>query len=251
MKIGAQLYTVRHACKDLDSFAETLKRVADMGYTTVQVSGTCAYEGQWLKDELDKNGLKCVITHADGFLNGQEALDDLCRKHKIFDCRNLGLGSYNFRCEEYKENYAKFVSDYLPVARRIKENGQYFMYHNHDGEFQKIDGQTLIRRMAQDFAPDELGFTLDTFWVQAGGANPAEYIRELAGRVPCIHLKDYQYERKYAVIGEGNINFDAVAAAAEAAGTEYMLVEQDNCYDEDPFECLKRSCQYLKAMGLE
>ena len=52
MKIGAQLYTVRHACKDLDSFAETLKRVADMGYTTVQVSGTCDYEAEWLAEQL-------------------------------------------------------------------------------------------------------------------------------------------------------------------------------------------------------
>ena len=38
MKIGAQLYTLRDSCKDLESFAETLKKVADIGYTTVQVS---------------------------------------------------------------------------------------------------------------------------------------------------------------------------------------------------------------------
>ena len=37
MKIGAQLYTVRDFCKTLDGFSETLKKVADIGYTTVQV----------------------------------------------------------------------------------------------------------------------------------------------------------------------------------------------------------------------
>ena len=28
---------------------------------------------------------------------------------------------------------------------------------------------------------------------------------------------------------------------AEAAGTRYMLVEQDDCHVEDPIECLRRS----------
>ena len=49
MKTGAQFYTVRDFCKDLDGFAETLKKVADIGYKTVQISGTCAYEPEWLK----------------------------------------------------------------------------------------------------------------------------------------------------------------------------------------------------------
>lgn len=54
-----------------------------------------------------------------------------------------------------------------------------------------------------------------------------------------------------AVVGEGNINFDRIFKEAEAAGTEYMLVEQDDCNGEDPFECLRRSYNNLKAWGFE
>ena len=54
MKVGVQLFTVNQHCKDLDSFSETLKKIADIGYTVVQVSGTCDYEGEWLKEQLDK-----------------------------------------------------------------------------------------------------------------------------------------------------------------------------------------------------
>ena len=32
---------------------------------------------------------------------------------------------------------------------------------------------------------------------------------------------------RMAPVGQGNINFDAVLAAAEQVGTEYLLVEQD------------------------
>ena len=85
--------------------------------------------------------------------------------------------------------------------------------------------------------------------MQAGGGDPAQWIEKLSGRVPCIHLKDFAYGRKMAVLGEGNINFDRVFEKAEAAGTRYLLVEQDDCNGEDPLLCLRRSFDYLKSRG--
>lgn len=125
------------------------------------------------------------------------------------------------------------------------------MYHNHDQEFKRYDGKLVLESLSELFDADEMGFTLDTFWIAAGGADPAMWIRKLRERVPCIHLKDFAYGRKMAVIGEGNINFDGVFYAAESAGTRYMLVEQDDCGGEDPFECLSRSYGYLKSVGFE
>lgn len=60
MRIGAQLYTVRDFCKTLEDFSETLKRIADIGYTTVQVSGTCDFEPRWLDDELKGTALNAL-----------------------------------------------------------------------------------------------------------------------------------------------------------------------------------------------
>jgi len=87
--------------------------------------------------------------------------------------------------------------------------------------------------------------------VQVGGGDPGWWLEHFKGRVPVIHLKDYAYGPTMAVLGEGNINFDRVFEKAETAGTKYMLVEQDKCNGEDPFECLARSYAYLKAHGFE
>ena len=246
MKIGAQFYTVRDYCKELDGFAETLKKVAEIGYRYVQISGTCPYEAEWLKNELDRNGLQCVLTHipADSLKN---ETDSVIRNHDVFGCRYVGLGFYSFG--DHLEKFDEFCEQFHPVARRLKDGGKYFMYHNHDQEFKKVGNQTLLQKLAEEFSAEEMGFTLDTFWVQAGGADPAQYLELLAGRIPCIHLKDYAYGRKMAVIGEGNINFDRVFEKAEAGGTEYMLVEQDDCGGKDPFECLKRSYENLNSFG--
>ena len=245
MRIGAQLYTVRDFCQTLDGFAEALRRVADMGYRYVQVSGTCPYEDAWLREQLDRNGLTCVLTHtpADRL---QSDLPKVLSDHAAFGCQRVGLGWYPF---DEKQGYEDFLRVYAPVARAIREGGGYFMYHNHDQEFKRLGGKLIIERLAEDIPAGEMGFTLDTFWVQAGGGDPAQWLERLSGRVPCIHLKDYAYGRRMAVLGEGNINFDRVFEKAAAAGTAYMLVEQDDCGGEDPFDCLKRSYDYLKARG--
>ena len=39
--------------------------------------------------------------------------------------------------------------------------------------------------------------------------------------------------------------------APERAGVEHILIEQDNCNGEDPFDCLARSYKYLTSLGLK
>lgn len=249
MEIGAQFYTIRDFCKTTEDFALSLRKVADIGYKNVQISGTCEYDPQWLKEQLDANGLKCVLTHiAKDKLKADAA--QVAKDHQVFDCDYVGLGAYGFK-EEKGESMEDFLATYRPIAQTLKDNGKYFMYHNHDHEFRKLNGKLILEQIAENVPAELMGFTLDTYWVQVGGGDPAQWIERLSGRLPCIHLKDCAYQQKMAVVGEGNINFDRVFEKAAVAGTKYMLVEQDKCYEEDPFECLRRSYQFLKAHGFE
>lgn len=247
MQIGAQLYTVRDFCKTTVGLAEALKRVADIGYRTIQLSGTCAFDAEWLQARLRETDLRCVLTH----ISPARLLEDtemVAREHELFGCHNVGLGHFSFNGKS-GQTYEDFLKLYRPVTEALQRNRKYFMYHNHDHELSRENGKTILERLAEDFSAEKLGFTLDTFWVQAAGGDPAQWLEKLSGRVPCIHLKDFSYGRKMSVIGEGNINFDRVFEKAEAAGTKYMLVEQDDCNGEDPFDCLKRSYEYLKSRG--
>ena len=254
MVIGAQLYTVRDFTKTPEAFAETLARVADIGYRTVQVSGTCPYEAEWLRAELDKNGLTCVLTHtAASALTGDT--DKVCRDHEIFGCRNVGLGAVPGG-KLTDEVYEQFVADFLPVAKRIRENGKRFFYHNHAFEFSRDqNGRRFIERLTEDFPEELLSITLDTYWVQFAGADPAAWIRKLRGRMECIHLKDmtatFKNGNRMAPVGYGNMDFDAILSAAEDACAKYLLVEQDDCYEEDPFTCLEKSYRYLISIGMK
>lgn len=247
MVIGAQLYTVRAHTQTLEDLAESLKKAADIGYRTVQISGTCPFDPAWLKARLEENGLRCVLTHtpADRITGEPEMI---AREHDVFGCDYVGLGWCGFDPAQ-GQSVEKFVETYTEAAGVLKNHGKYFTYHNHAGEFRRENGKRIMEHLMERIPADLMGFTVDTYWVQVGGGDPAQWLERLAGRIPCIHLKDYAYGQKMAVVGEGNLNFDRIFEKAESGGTKYMLVEQDDCYGEDPFDCLKRSFEYLKACG--
>lgn len=255
MRIGAQLYTVRDYTKDLSSFSQTLERIADIGYKVVQVSGTCKFEAEWLKNELSKNGLTCAVTHISADSIAQET-DKVITDHDTFGCRYIGIG-YLCQFKDGTEDVKKMRDKFMPAAKKFKENGHKLCLHNHQFEFQRFGEKkkTIIELLADEFKPDELSFILDTYWAQFAGADPAEVIRSLSGRVECVHLKDMavgsDFQPCMTPIYEGNINFDSILKACEDSGTEYLLVEQDNTNGEDPFDCLRRSYENLKAKGLE
>ncbi len=245
MQIGAQFYTVRDFCKDTASLSETLKKVADIGYRSVQLSGICECDPDWLKAELDKNGLVAPLTHTDS-KKLYEMPDKVTDAHKILGSKYVGLGWCNIK----EMGMDEFCKTYLPAADYYADNGLQFMYHNHDLEFEKLDGKLILMQLAERFSARQLMFTVDTFWAQAGGYDPAKLLYDLKGRTPCIHLKDMTYNRKMEAVGEGNMNWDDILKAAEDCGVEYAFVEQDNCNGEDPFDCLLRSYEYLKSKGL-
>ena len=253
MVIGAQFYTIRQFTQNLYDFSESLKKVADMGYTTVQISGTCPYEAEWLQEQLKNSGLSCVLTHvsADSVLQDTE---QVCRNHDMFDCKNIGIGCMpGFNATD--EIYDRFLTDFKPAAEKIKAAGHKLFYHNHGFEFGRSkDGRLFMDKLLDDFSPELLGITFDTYWAQFGGADPAAWIEKLTGRVECLHLKDMTIvdkTQRIAPVGWGNMNFERILAAAETAQSKYLLVEQDQCYEEDPFACLKKSYDYLTSLGLK
>lgn len=258
MEIGAQLFTVHDFTKDLKSFEDTLRRVAEIGYKYVQVSGTCDYNAKWLRDKLNQYGLKCIITHTnpDKILNAPEYVID---EHNTFDCKYIGLGAMPFLWDKtvpIEKVFSDFMENYMPVAKKFKDAGKLLMYHNHDLEFVKDPklNKTYYDRLIDETDPELLGFTVDTYWVQAGGASPADTIRKLKGRCPVVHFKDYLLSRdeepkvRLAACGDGNIDFSKVIEACHDADVQYAMVEQDNCYGEDPFKCLERSFKHLNRL---
>ena len=123
------------------------------------------------------------------------------------------------------------------------------MYHNHDFEWEKYGNKRMIEYLQDEFP--QIGFILDTYWVQAAGGDSAAWLTKLSGRIPVIHFKDMSWfnnSRRMAEVMEGNLNWPAIFAACGPAGVEYAMVEQDDCNGKDPFEALRTSFNNLKGV---
>lgn len=248
MILGAQMYTLRRFMQSERDMEYSLAKVAQMGYTCVQISGGGAIEPKKLREICDKNGLKIVLTHTDP----ERILNDTGRvieEHDILGADYIGIGAMPERYRDPKFLF-RFAEDFGPAARRIKSAGKLLTYHNHNFEFERINGKRVIETLLESFKPDEMGFTLDTYWVQAAGADVLYWLDVLQDRIPCVHLKDMDvrgFQQIMAPVMEGNMNFQAILwKLAEMGGTKYLLVEQDEC-EGSPFDCLKKSYDNVSA----
>src|SRR6185437_13914213 len=90
-QIAAQLYTLRDYLKTPADIAQTLKKVAGLGYRSVQLSALGPIETNALKRILDDNGLSVCATHVN-FNELRDELDRVVDEHRTLGCKYVAIG---------------------------------------------------------------------------------------------------------------------------------------------------------------
>jgi sugar phosphate isomerase/epimerase len=249
-RIAAQLYTVRDHCKVPADIADTLHRIRAMGYRSVQASALGPVEPKELRRMLEGEGLVCCAAHEppESVLTEPERIAD---KMQAMGCPHIAY-SYPAGRDVSNADGVKSLCAALNKAGRVyAKSGIGFSYHNHAVEFQRVGKKTVLEWIYEKTDPKLLSSELDTYWVQAGGGDPVEWVKRLKGRLPLLHLKDYgvdaQSKPRMEEIGYGNLDWARMVPAALQSGCGWFIVEQDRDWEaEDPFRSLKMSFDYLK-----
>lgn len=241
-------YTIRDSIKDPAGVAKSMKRIREIGYRAVQISGMGPIDEAELKRILDGEGLVCCATHEPGprILNETGAVVERLRK--------LGTRhtAYPYPAGETLET----LDDALSLAARINRAGKVIhdaglvlSYHNHHIEFRRFGGRTLLEILYEETDPRYLQGEIDTYWVQYGGGDAVRWCERLTKRLPLLHMKDYSINKEnqptFAEIGAGNLDWPLIVKTAEAAGCEWYIVEQDICAG-DPFDSLAQSFRFIQ-----
>ena len=266
-KVGIQLFSVRDEMeRDMDA---TLAKIKEIGYDYVEPAGYFGKSADEFKALLDKHGLTAISVHQGPQDFWRDAETNINYLKKI-GAKYCAIPWYSV--EEFKERFDETMEKFTSLGKMLKENGIQLLYHNHDFEFQKIDGEYIIDKMYKTIPADILQPEFDTCWVNYGGEDPAKFLAKYADRkIDVVHLKDFvcqgfvkgpvygligeggnegdnsgESEFKFKPVGYGVQNFASILESCEKIGAEYLIVEQDQWYDEDPFECAKKSREYLK-----
>ncbi|MSR82555.1 MAG: sugar phosphate isomerase/epimerase [Candidatus Latescibacteria bacterium] len=249
--IAAQLYTLREYLKTPSDIASSLKKVRQLGYEAVQVSGLGPIEPAQLKDAADQAGVRIIATHI-GFERIRNEPQAVIADHQLWACRHVAIGGLP---AEYRneEGFHRFAVEASAAARPLVEAGLTFSYHNHSFELERFGGRTALEILYAESDPQVFSAEIDTYWIQHGGGNPVSWLHSLRDRCYLVHLKDMAMkgsQQLYAEVGEGNLEWPAILGACREAGVEWYIVEQDTC-QRDPFESLGISLINLRRLGLQ
>lgn len=250
-RIAAQLYTLREFTKTPEDIAETMKKVRAIGYEAVQVSGMGPIDPDELRKIVDGEGLTICATHI-GYDRMKNETAKVIEEHYVIGCKHPAIGGLP---QDYRngDGFHKFAKEVSEVAKKLAEGGLTFSYHNHSFEFEKFGDKVGLEILRTESDPKYVNFEIDTYWVQHGGGDPAEWITKCKGRIPLLHLKDMGNKGGQPLmmeIGEGNLNWPRILDAAKKSGVEWYIIEQDVC-QRDPFESLAISLRNVKAMGIK
>jgi sugar phosphate isomerase/epimerase len=122
-------------------------------------------------------------------------------------------------------------------------------YHNHFWELASIDGRVALTELFE-LAGTNIVAEVDTYWAQVGGADPAQYVKELGDRVRFLHVKDGpadSHESAMVAVGAGQVDVPAILTANPAV--QWHIVELDRC-DTDMYTAVADSARYLAGVGL-
>jgi sugar phosphate isomerase/epimerase len=241
--IGVQLYTLREELAH--DVRGVLERLAEIGYIGVEPFGGLNHqEAAAIINEL---GLKVESAHAPvplGETRGK-ALDMAA----AYGYKRMIIPSIPPADFETVDGIKK-AADLLNQANLVAvENGLELGYHNHWWEVQLVDGRPAIKILLEYLDPTVF-LQVDTYWVQAGGLDPAQLVTELGERAPLLHIKDGPAVKgePMVAVGDGVVDIPAIIRAG-AGVTEWLIVELDACAS-DMMTAVERSYQYLIQEGL-
>jgi sugar phosphate isomerase/epimerase len=259
--IGLQLYTIRDAMKT--DVPGSLKKVSDAGYKYVELASYAdgkfyGYEPADFKKLVNDLGMEILSSHtqveAKGITldNAQKMAEDHAKIGVKYCIQPWVVEEARTTIASYK----KMVADWNKVGGIMKNHGIQFGYHNHNFEFNTVEGKIpYFDIMLAELDKDLVTMEIDLFWTTKAGQNPVDIFRKYPGRFQLFHMKDmYTKEAPYfttvgeddfAPVGAGIINFKEILAAKDIAGMKYMIVEQDLSKEGLPFEDIKTSIKNL------
>lgn len=240
---GVQLYTVRDSmATDVE---KTLQGIAGIGYTEVEFAGYFTHPATEIREMLNRYGLSSPSTH----VNGETVQDD---PNPFVDlAAEIG---HDYVTIAYMQPENRQTADdwkrWAEVANRLGEacrkNGMRAAYHNHDFEFQAVDGVVPFEVLLNETDADNLDFEVDFFWVREAGKDIRDILTMAPERMTMSHIKDRNVAGHMVDVGDGEIDFAGILSDPAAASMKHCFVEHDN--PADPFRSVAASYYVLKSI---
>jgi sugar phosphate isomerase/epimerase len=251
---GIQLYTVRDAMNANPK--DALAKVAKLGYKNLELAGYSngkfyGMEPTEFKKTVEDLGMKVISSHTGVEVKGvdtgnaNQMAEDHARIGALYCIQPWLVPEKRKTADMFKQ----FVSELNLVGEVMKKHGIQFGYHNHNFEFEKVDGVIPYYDIyMKNLDPTLVIMELDIYWAKYAGENAIDIFKKYPGHIPLWHVKDMENsaDKFFAPVGAGIIDYKEIFKYRETAGMKYYFVEQDSTRDQKPFVAIETSIGNLK-----
>ena len=257
--IGVQLYSLRE--KVGYDFVSVLKRVAEIGYKYVEPAGLWNVRPSEFKKVLDDLGLKMVSSHTP-WARDPHVLGEVMETAHTLGLNKIVCG-YWVTDFESMDAIKRTAENTNKMQEILAANGFSLFQHNHDFEFQRLDGR-IKYEIYKELCPN-LKYQIDCFWsTNRGTENPVDMLKIFADDTISMHMKDGFVkqnvsgdkmvngilDRKVELmpLGQGDLPIKDLVANAPASA-EAIIVELDYC-NVEMWQAIEESYKFMTGNGL-
>lgn len=232
LPVGFQIWTIN---KDLQSdFAGTLKKMADIGYKTVEMCSPPGYGFKSLIDmkagEMKKivndNGLRLESTH---YTMG-ELRTNLAERIAFASesgQKQMVCSSFWLPAKSTMSDWMKACDEINIMGMKSMESGIQMVFHNHHMEFEKSDGVLIYDAMLKQLDPDLVKMQFQVAVISVG-YKASDYFTKYPGRFISAHLSDWSAsDDKQKPVGQGDVDWKEFFASLDKGGVKNIFVEME------------------------
>ena len=250
MPIGFQSWPVRDLIgKD---FKGTLEKFAGMGYQSVEMCSPPSYKGGYehligmkaadMKKIINDAGLTCVSCHYN-FRELKDHAEERATYAKELGLTQMIVAAFGLPAKATLDDWKQAAGDMNQIGEKLKPFGIQLGYHNHDMEFEKLDGKLIYDELMSVLDPKLVKMQFQVAVIRLG-YKAATYFKKYPGRFISAHLADWLTEaKKQVAVGKGVVDWKKLFAAAKEAGIQNYFVEMD-------IEVMPDSAAFLRGLNV-
>ena len=144
-QVAVQLYTLRDFCKTAADYADALRKVREMGYKAIQISGVGPIPAAELRTIAEAEGLVICATHE----SGETILNEPAKVVAQLAALGTKYTAYpypagvDFSDPSHVEN---LIAKLDAAGAVLRAAGQVLTYHNHANEFFRVAASRCSKR---------------------------------------------------------------------------------------------------------
>ena len=249
LPVGFQVWTIKDQL--VKDFPGTLKMMAGLGYQSVEMCSPPGYESSGFGPlmKLKPKEMRQIINDAGLiFESTHYGMDEFRKnlKERIEFAAESGqkqmiLSSFGLPQEATMSDWKKAADELNKFGMESKKAGIQMGFHNHHGEFAKIDGELIYDALMKQFDPGLVKMQFQVAVISIG-YKAATYFEKYPGRFISAHLADWSStEKKSVPIGKGIVDWKEFFANIDKGGVKNIFVEMDP-------ETFKDSVDYLRNL---